>query len=307
MNAIAAIRTHRWTGAEARLLTQLRAAFGGDVCVVFHDRSEDIELPCDVVDVTSQWAQAQELRTPRDWGWRCGDYFLYALRAAKPGYDHYWLVEPDVHFYGDPKGFFDRFAEVDADLLGLDPEPLGKARHMFTATMPDMAHWRAIFALTRISGRALDLLLPLRVENGKVPVGPMRVANDEVFVYSHAVANSALSVGNLRDHAPDWFEGVQFDTAPDLLEEAMRSDPELQGKVLHPVHDKTSFKEELAKRVARKLNFMGNLGKSWDHLTNDDLEEIADDIRIRSLKAMEKARRQSQNERQRPGMEKAAE
>lgn len=306
MSTLAAIRTHLWTEAEDRVLAQLRAAFGDDVCVVFHDRGPDVTPPCEVVDLTAGWAQEQGLRVTRDWGWRCGDYFLYALRAAKPEYDHYWLVEPDVFFSGDPAAFFDGFEQVDADLLGLDPAPMDQG-HVFTASLDGMAHWRAIFALTRMSGRAIDRLLPLRVENGKVPVGQMRYANDEAFVYSHVMQDPDLTIGNLRDHAPVWFDGVQFDTAPDILMDAVVGRPEMQGKAMHPVHAKPAFKTEIAKRVAKRVGFLKNLGESWDHLDMADLEEIADEIRDTSLRAMSQARQQHFKMQRRPDMEKVAE
>lgn len=292
MTQIAAIRTHKWTDAEARLLDQLRGAGVDEVCVVFHDRAPGVEPPCDVVDLSTEWARSQGLRTTPDWGWRCGDYFFYALRAAKPGYDHYWLVEPDVLFVGEASAFFARFEGVGADLLGLDPEPV--PQHRFAASIRDMDRYRAIFALTRVSGRALDQLLPLRVEHCKVPVAARRFANDEFFVYSHVMADQALSVGNLRDHAPDWFEGVQFDTAPDILEDAVRANPDIQGKVLHPVHGKAAFKSEVAKRLTERANFLGKLEESWDHLTDADLEDIADELRDRALQTMRDFRHKRQ-------------
>jgi hypothetical protein len=307
MKSIVAIRTHRWTEAEDRLLGQLRAAFGDDVVVVFHERAPDVTPGCEVVDLNAAWAQEQGLRTPRDWGWRCGDYFFYALRAARPDYDHYWLVEPDVLFLGDPAAFFARFAQVEDDILGLDPEPMNAAKRMFVASMPGMDHWRAIFALTRISGRALDRLLPLRQENSKAPVGQMRFANDEAFVYSHAMAEDDLRVGNLRDHAPEWFEGAPFDTAPDMIEEAVLDRDDLRGKVLHPVHGKAAFKAEIAKRATKRLNFFENLGESLDYLDDSDLEEIADDLRRRALNTMHQFKRKRRKAIRQARMQRAAE
>lgn len=305
MTQIAAIRTHKWTDAEARLLEQLRSAGFAEVCVVFHNRAPGIEPPCDVVDLSAEWAQSQGLRATHDWGWRCGDYFFYALRAAKPGYDHYWLVEPDVFFLGEASTFFSRFDGVEADLLGLDPEPI--VEHSFATTMPNMDHYRAIFALTRLSGRALDRLLPLRVENCKVPIGKWRFANDEVFVYSHAMADESLSVGNLRDHAPDWFEGAQFDTAPDILEDAARANSDTQGKVLHPVHGKTAFKSEVAKRLISRVNFLRKLEEGWDHLTDADLKDIAEEVRDRALQTMRECRHKRQKALRRAERKRTAE
>lgn len=307
MSSFAAIRTHRWTEAEERLLAQLRAAFGGNVAVVFHDRAPGIEPPCEVIDLTADWAQAQGLRTTRDWGWRCGDYFHYALRAARPGYDHYWLVEPDVVFTGAPEAFFGAFDGVETDILGLDPEPMSNPAHPFLASLQGMAHWRAIFALTRMSGRALDRLLELRRENARAEVGQGRFANDEAFVFSHAMAEETISVGNLRDHAPGWFENTHFDTAPDLMEEAVLARGDLRDKVLHPVRNKADFKSEIAKRIASRMQFMEKIGESWDYLEDADFEDIAEEIRVRTLHSMRRSKRLRQKAMRRERMQRAAE
>ena len=45
-----------------------------------------------------------------------------------------------------------------------------------------------------------------------------------------------------------WFEDTHFDTAPDLMEEAVLARADLRDKVLHPVRNRDDFKSEIAKQ-----------------------------------------------------------
>ncbi|MGV6811038.1 MAG: component of SufBCD complex [Brevirhabdus sp.] len=291
MRSIAAIRTNKWTGEEERMLSRLRQAFGDDVAVVFHKRPEDVTPPVDVVDLTAEWARDHDLRMTRDWGWRCGDYFYYALREAKPDYDFYWLVEPDLLFTGDPSDFFGAFDSDETDLLGVDPEPFAEANHPFLQGLKGMAPHRAIFALTRFSGRALDKLLPLRVANGKVDVGPRAFTNDELFCFSNVAADSDLTLGTLTKAAPSWFDGARVSTDPDLLIDALEEDPTLEDKVFHPVRGKDAFKDGVADRLASRLGYLQKMGGSWAHLDDADLDDIAARAHDRIRAALHRAKR----------------
>jgi len=291
MRSIAAIRTNKWTGEEERMLARLRQAFGDDVAVGFHKRPADVTPPVDVVDLTADWAKAHDLRMTRDWGWRCGDYFYYALREAKPDYDFYWLVEPDLLFTGDPSGFFGAFDGDETDLLGVDPGPFAEKNHPFLEGLNGMAPHRAIFALTRFSGRALDKLLPLRVANGKADVGPRAFTNDELFTFSHVAADQGLSLGSLCDRAPSWFDGARVATDPDLLIDALEGDTALENKVFHPVRGKEAFKEGVADRLASRMGYLQKMGGSWAHLDDADIADIAARAHDRIHDALKRAKR----------------
>ncbi|MFU1476852.1 component of SufBCD complex [Roseovarius sp. C7] len=287
MKTIVAIRTNRWTSEEERLLASLQAS---DVAVVFHNRPEGVAPPVRVVDVNDEICAGMGLGLPQDWGWRCGDYFYYALRAACPEYDHYWLVEPDVFFAGDASGFFAAFEGDDRDVLAIDPKPFEDRSHPFLTSLQHLEPYRAIFALTRFSGRALDRLLPLRRENGQRAGIKRRFANDEFFAFSNAWADETLSVGNLVETVPDWFEGGYFDTDPDLLIDALRDDPATQGKVFHPVKSKEHWVGSVAKRLANKTGFLGKMGPSLAKLSDAEIEVLADQARANLLAAIKTAR-----------------
>ena len=290
MSAIAAIRTNRWTDEEERMLATLQMVDGLEVTVVFHNRAGDVVPPVPVVDVNDDVMQGMGLATPSDWGWRCGDYFYYALRAARPEYDHYWLVEPDVLFTGDPTGFFAAFDGDNSDLLGIDPRPEKDRSHPFLETLQHLDPYRTIFALTRFSGRALDRLVALRRENGRQKVSWRGFANDEYFTFSHAHADPDLSIGNLVAGAPGWFDGARFRTDPDLLITEIEGDPALADKVFHPVKSHEHWKASVATRLSNKTAFLRRMKPTLDCLSARDVADIADMARANVLAAIEEVR-----------------
>lgn len=288
MTALVAIRTHRWGPDAARLHAQLAPVLGDRLVTVFHG-TPPADLPLAAVALDDAWLAANGLRGPADWGWRCGDYFLYALRRACPGADHYWLIEPDVLFSGDPAGFFAATDALAQDVLGVRVGPM-RADHRFSRGLPGMAHHRAIFALVRFSGRAIDRLFPLRQAYAAGPTGPRFFANDEVFCFSHALADPDLSVASLADLVPDWFADDAVQTDPDILDETLagRSRP----GVFHPVRSRDSFRGALAARLAGNTGFLRAMAPSLALLSEDDLAAIAQDVARESLAALRAARPQ---------------
>lgn len=272
MRVCAAIRTNKWGEDEARAWNMLAQVFGPNLEVVYHGKPEGA-LPCAPVLIDDAWALSQNLAIVPDWGWRCGDYPYYALRQAKPDYDYYWLIEPDVHFTASPHDFFARFEAVEADALGYQVSSFDAA-HPFAQAL-DIPPMRAIFALTRLSGKAIDRLFALRQQFGKLGVRPRKFTNDELFVFSNVEADDELHTQSLEALAPEWFDGAQFDTNPDLLLDVVNAQYEGQSKVLHPVRAKQSFKAAVAARLSGNTNFLGKMGSALDALSNDDLDDIA--------------------------------
>jgi hypothetical protein len=272
MRSLAAIRTNKWTEEEERLLARLRLAFGDDVAVVFHDRAGSVQPPVQVIDINGAWVARNGLFHVPDWGWRCGDYFYYALRQARPDYDVYWLIEPDVHFTSDPTPFFGRFETDRADALGYQLGPF-TADIRFTRGLPDMARHRAIFALTRFSGRALDRLFALRrAMAGRAP-SQRDYPNDEVFAFSHVAADAELTSAQIEGRAADWFEGVQFATDPDLLHDLL-AETATAGRVFHPVRSREGFVRALGRRMAGNTGIALRMRRAVKALTDAEVEAV---------------------------------
>ncbi len=276
MRPIIAIRTHQWTEEEERLFALLRDVPGHDLVVVFHNRPDGLKLPLDVIDINDDWLTEHRLSPVRDWGWRCGDYFYYALRLARPDYTHYWLVEPDLYFSGEPGGFFGRFEAVTTDALGYGLKRM-EGRTPYTRGLTGVAHHKALFPLTRLSGDALDRLLPRRQEYSDVPRAPRFFTNEEVFVFSHAVADGDLTTGRLEDVAPEWFEGVRFAPSPDMLAEVLDEKSLPEGRIFHPVRARAAFKNAIATRLAGShFFFLNNVLEALALMSQEELEEMAE-------------------------------
>lgn len=284
MSTLAAIRTHRWGEDEERLCAQLVPIFGDRLVVVFHDRPASVVPPLPVIDITSDWVVAQGLRNLPDWGWRCGDYFLYALRQARPDHDRYWLIEPDVWFSGPVAELFDIANGFDHDLLGVRVGPM-PSEHRFSRGLPDMDHYRAIFALTRFSGRAIDRLLTLRQAYSATGAGKRFFTNDEIFSFTHVVADPDLSVGDLAELVPAWFADDQVQTDPDILLDTLadRTGP----GVFHPVRGRASFMGALAGRLAGNTGFLAALAVSLADLSPDEIAAIGAETARQSVAAID--------------------
>lgn len=282
MRSLAAIRTHKWDEDAMRLHARLKPIFGDDLAVVFHNRPKDVAPPLRVVDLNDRWVSQNGLRLLPDYGWRCGDYFFYALRQACPGYDAYWLIEPDVAFTSDPADFFGIVAGELTDALGYRPVSYPVTAR-FGAGVPGLDPMKAIFALTRLTGRAIDRLFDLRQAYSAGPISRKDFANDEVFVYSHVAADPELSLADLEQLLPAWFDGVQFQTDPDMLLDWVQANAP-QGRVLHPVRSKASFREALAARMTANTSYLGRMGGGLALLDDADLDQIAIDA-ARRLRA----------------------
>jgi len=279
MKQIAAIRTNKWTEEEERLLASLQPAFGEDLVVVFHNRPEGLEIPVEVVDISDEWVVSSGLRLVSDWGWRCGDYFYYRLRTARPEYDYYWLIEPDVYFSADTAEFFERFDGERGDALGLKPVKYKATAHRFATSLVDMDIYQAIFALTRFSGKALDHLFDKRVESADLLHGPRFYPNDELFSFSHIHAHPGMTISDLAAHASDWFEHGIFTPDPDVLYDVAKDWAADKSWAMHPVRGRETYKKALTTRLYSHIGFLRRHKQSLAQLNDADIEEIADKAR----------------------------
>ena len=276
--SVIGIRTNKWTQEERGLHARLTAVFGDNVYVVFHNRAADLDVGPNVVDINDDWVVQNELRAVGDWGWRCGDYAYYALRQAAPDAEYYWLIEPDVFFTSEPHSFFDQCSESSADVMGLDIAPFPRSIR-FTRGLRGFEHYRAIFALTRLSGAAVDYLFAERQAYSKSAAPERAFTNDEIFVFSHAAREESLSQANLRDLAPSWFDGTQFRTNPDLLDQNLMRSETAAGKVWHPVRNMEHFKAAIVQRLCTSSGFLNRMTGSIQTLQPEDIDDIADQVR----------------------------
>jgi hypothetical protein len=278
VTTFAAIRTHRWGPEEEELLAALAPVFGDRLAVVYHNRPKGFAPGLPVIDIDDAWLEAQGLRYVSDWGWRCGDYALFALRASRPDNDHYLLVEPDVLFCGDVSGFFDELSRLSEDGLAVRIRP-PEDKHPFLTGITDRPLMQGIFPLTRFSGHALDYLKQERCAYGRSGVGHRRYANDELFMFSWLASAEGFKVGSMEDLLPRWFEGSYFRTNPDILRDAALDPSRSRDGIYHPVRSRPSFCRETGRRIVNTTRFRKMLEPSLGHLLDDDAVLIADSIR----------------------------
>ncbi|MBM3613246.1 MAG: hypothetical protein FJX19_09815 [Alphaproteobacteria bacterium] len=249
MRTLAAIRTHHWGEDARRLHAQLAPVFGEDLVVVFHNRPADLELPLPVIDINDDWVAGQGLRLSPDWGWRCGDYFLYALRAARRDADFFWVIEPDVYFSADPAPLFARLAGAGHDALGVQVEALA-ADHEFMRRFPGRQLHRAIFAFTRWSAPVLDWLFDLRRQDGAQLDIAGKLMNDECFCFTNLIEQDSFSLAEIAELVPDLVNPSTILTDPDILVEMVRED--VGAIVHHPVRNRSGLIDIMARRIVRR-------------------------------------------------------
>jgi hypothetical protein len=186
------------------------------------------------------------------------------------------MITPVVHIHDLPT---EHFGPDGSALFGAAIAEVGEAlgstgvRAMFVQVEPGK---RAIFAMTRFSGAALDYAYKQRQAYSKENIPERVYANDELFMFSYLLAAGMFRVADRMIVAPDWFVDVQFDTAPDLLVEHVEIDFISKNKILHPVVDRKFFKKALAKRMVGRTGVLAQSRRELNTMTSVELDEIAD-------------------------------
>ncbi|MCC6305064.1 MAG: sulfotransferase [Rhodobacteraceae bacterium] len=261
------LRTHAADPGRAAAVARFLAIPDLRLVVAVAGGKGPVDLPEGVAAVALEEAglAAQGLATPADWGWRCGDYALYAVRAAFPHARFYWLTDSDVVINARPGRFFPRFAGIDADLLapGVGPRPAGWAHHAAMARFGAEV-WGCLFSFLRISGPAIDHLLPARrallarwkTANAAGPAS--KWPNDESFVATELKA-AGMTLRDLDDGGRQvcgrgW--GWHFPIHPQAPVFA-RPD----GRLYHPVAaDTAAFLRRIERSLARLAAQGGEAG-----------------------------------------------
>jgi hypothetical protein len=235
------IRTHYADDQLRGFIDQLRAEAAFDVFVLADETRGPIALG-DVQKIVLTPQLPAELglygRTP-NLLWRCGDYALYAARRALPDYDAYWMIEPDVRLCSaSPTGILARFPPPDqADFLAAHLRPAEPDWNWARTMSPDDGPvWRCLYALTRVSARALDALFEERErlsqlfdDSGR---DPAFWPNDEVFTASTLV-RKGFACRDLNDFG-QIYEPVGFSFWWPISERELAASGR-EGWIYHPV------------------------------------------------------------------------
>lgn len=260
------LRTHQ-RGAELdEASARYRALAGLDLVVAADERRGDLAMPHGIekVSLSDPIIEGMGLAAVRNWGWLCGDYTLYAVRNAKPHYERYWLIEPDVRINAaDLDAFFDRFAALSDDFLA---SRLGN-RTMEWWHHAAMAHFRpdvagCLFPFVRVSGAAVDYLLQRRVEfsrqwrTARQNGSPIPWPNDEAFVATE-LRHAGFACSDLNAHGHKVY-GSGFSVQVPVHHHAhLFAQPD--GLVYHPVLDDGGFLARLRRVLKAGRRPMGEV------------------------------------------------
>ncbi len=234
------IRTH-YADAPLRAFIDLARADGAFDVFVLADESRG---PVDVGDapkipVTPDLpAELGLYRETPNLLWRCGDYVLYAARQRLPGYEAFWMIEPDVRLCADkPSDILGRFPPPEAaDFLAAHLRPAEPNWNWGRTMDADGPVWRCLFSLVRFSARALDIMLEARRRlSAAYPLSgkdPTFWPNDEAFAASTLV-RAGLHCRDLNDFG-QIYESVGFSYWLPVSEREVAASGR-EGWIYHPV------------------------------------------------------------------------
>lgn len=103
-----------------------------------------------------------------------GDYRFYYIRKFFPNYDFYWIVEYDVFCNAETyTGFLEKFIDNNADLLIQSLRDSKKSDEGFLKNLDWMYNdddkiYIGLFAVVRLSARAIDFLYSKRLEQREI-------------------------------------------------------------------------------------------------------------------------------------------
>ena len=230
---LVAFRTHVWDATGRNMAAALAARVGRGRFVVLADQTrgplgiEDVELLAHTKDFGGfglpEYPEGRSL-------WYNGDYPLYALEAAYPGYDHYLMIEFDVAVNVDLDALVDNMVERELDVVAHQVRPADPGWFWYANAAANFAvpHQALIFFLA-VSRRAVGVLREARLADA-ARLDPPDVSWPfcESFVPSVAIA-AGLRVANL-----DEFAGTEFlRFRPQMATTDPRAHAE--GTIAHPV------------------------------------------------------------------------
>jgi hypothetical protein len=204
----------RTTRVDARLLElaeRLRAASRHPVSLLADARFADAAPGFDTIPVSRPALEALGLYCPRNFAWRCGDYGFYLARSRYPAAGRFWMIEYDVRFSVEGlEAFFAALEALPADFLvarlaRADPDWYWSA----AASARDAEPYRCLFPVTRLSARAVDLLLAKRRAHGRDALRRWFWPNDEVFVATTLMA-AGLDCRDLNDGPAPVYDEESF-------------------------------------------------------------------------------------------------
>lgn len=243
------IRTHRFGAAERRLLAFLRPRFGADLFMAADESRGPVDTE-GVPKIALDDAALRELglRPVPHWGWRCGDYFLTAARAALPGADRFWLIERDVWTtHPDADSLFARFDGADADLMAARYTPKGPYWHWTHLLAPhvDGTVHGMFFPILRATPRVIDAAHDLRrrLDAAIAERSQQAWPNDEsvMATAAHLAGARVTALGRFLPEDP----GLPALDTPENRFHHIDDLPATPPRLYHPVYEEADYQARL--------------------------------------------------------------
>jgi hypothetical protein len=253
MRSLIIVRTHRPDAASFAAFDLFAGVQIADVIFGLDERRGAINTQGRAsVGYTDAKLAQMGLYAHPDCGWRCGDYIYFTARAARPNYDFYWLVEPDVRIHtNDLTAFFAQFARNEADLLGARFGPRdGRWEWSGTIARTGLKSHGCLFPMTRLSGRAIDHVLAERKRCSADPAlrDPTGWPNDEAFVAS-ALATGGFDCADFNQGGVVCYNNQSLSIGS-VVDYSVIQETPADGLIYHPVRD---FGDWLGRAEARIL------------------------------------------------------
>ena len=250
-----AIRTHQFGDREKSLYDYAVKYFGeNNTLIACNNNSENIKIP---IEYNHFFFNQNEILNESglffhpNWGWRCGDYWYYALQKILTGIEYVWLCEPDVYFCNkNAEDFFKPFEKLDCDFLTKGLCAANANMYFFnTSKVLDGKPMSCIFPITRIKTSLINVLLEERTRLSETFINQKNhqnlYPNDEIFVCT-TLNRMNYSIKNM-----DFFTYFDFRLFTANKNQAMTIDDasEIKGDlIIHPVLEKKIF-------INKKVNF----------------------------------------------------
>ncbi|WJS86012.1 hypothetical protein [Paracoccus sp. TOH] len=286
MRELILIRTHFYCEATERFYNYLKSTSNRDIAFVCDETNGNVDVGCGKVKISISADTIREmgLYVPSNFGWLCGDYFIYAASQLLRGYDRYWLLESDVRLsMSSSANFFDAFSEDFSDIFAFH---VYKAKSNWYWYKP-MSHFECdvyacLFPFIGITRAAADFAFSARKEisktfDGVVPRSERRRwPNDESFLMTTLMANG-FTCRNMNDGAIKYITGETFGVGlPKSDIRLSKQDPD--GMIYHPVHFSERFTAKADRWLTTYIKSKATAEKMRDVFT----QEFMDDFRAES-------------------------
>jgi hypothetical protein len=246
------LRTHKLSGEIKRFGERLAAESGIRLVYLMDENQQSFDVsPFEKTKFTSGLIRELGLHTPHGYAWRCGDYGLYLAAKQFPDVRYFWLIEYDVriHTKESMRGFFDRYAALNADLIAPKLERKGQDWWWFpTMRSGNKPVYGCLFSCIRVSAPLIAAALEERKRISRSPIYKLFWPNDESLIATVAARRGFKSI-DLNDSGVLTYTDQSFSFESPISGDVLEAEA-ADGLIYHPVLYGAEY-EAKSRRLAR--------------------------------------------------------